>query len=227
MFAWVKRFKRDKAPAIGIAVGQVLIRLLLRTCRLEVRGLEGFLATANAGACVLMLWHDRLALMAPIGWRCAPHLAYAAFVSASRDGRLITEICESYPNCRVITVSHDGRHHALRTLIQQLRTRKEVLLMTPDGPRGPRHKVKAGLALAARTADVPVVPFTWSASRFWQLGSWDRLILPKPFSKVVVQFGQPIHVDDEGGEAQLENALNDLTLATCQAVTPDSSRWPK
>jgi lysophospholipid acyltransferase (LPLAT)-like uncharacterized protein len=191
-------------------LSQGAIRLLLWTCKVKIEGLEHFLSAANTGPCVLMLWHDRLALIGPIAWRFAPHLRYAAFVSASRDGKMIHEICASYPHCRVIRVPHDGRHLALREMIQQLRKRQEVLLITPDGPRGPRHKVKPGLGLAARMTQVPVVAFSWSASRFWQLNTWDKFLIPKPFSTITVRFGPALELRKAEDEAILEENLNRL-----------------
>lgn len=207
----LKRLRSEFLPKVAIKLGQGLIRLLLWTCKVKIEGQESFLPTAEKGACVLMFWHDRLALIGPLGWRFGSHLAYAALVSASRDGRLVNEVCQSYPQCRIISVSHDGRHHALRELIQQLKERHEVLLITPDGPRGPRHKVKPGIALAARLAKVPVIPFSWSASRYWQLGTWDKMIFPKPFSTIVARFGAPVLVTGDIDEVYLEEQLSRLS----------------
>lgn len=208
MLQWLRS---EVWPQVVITLGQGLIRLLLWTCRVKIEGQEDFLQAAEKGACVLMFWHDRLALIGPLGWRFGSHLAYAAFVSASRDGRLVNAICQSYPHCRIISVAHDGRHHALRELIQQLKERHEVLLITPDGPRGPRHKVKPGVALAARLAKVPVIPFSWSVSRYWQLRTWDQMLFPKPFSTIIARFGAPVIVTGDIDEAYLEKQLTQLS----------------
>lgn len=197
-------------PRVIARAAQALIKALLWTCRIEYVGVANFIAVAQKQACVLMLWHDHLALIAPLLRRHqeTSHLSYTAFVSASRDGQLVNEICASYPNCRIISVAHDGRHHALRALIHQLKSRQEVLLITPDGPRGPRHRVKPGLALAARKANAPIISFSWSATRFWQLNTWDRMMFPKPFSTIVVRFGSPITmVGDNADDQRLEDEL--------------------
>lgn len=207
-------------------IGQAGIRVLMWTCKVKIEGLEHFLNAAEKGACIVTLWHDRLILVGPIAWKCAPHLAYAAFVSASRDGKIINEICASYPHCRVIRVPHNGRHHALREMIHQLRKKKEVVLITPDGPRGPRHEVKPGLALAARTTQAPIISFTWSASRFWQLKSWDKLLIPQPFSKVVVRFGPPMELQKADDEGRIEEELKRATRDVCREVTAERGRWP-
>ena len=205
----IRRWWKTVWPWLITRTAQGLIKVVLWTCRIEYVGTAKFFSIAQKQACVLMLWHDRLALVAPLLLRVpgATALSYTAFVSASRDGQLVNEICASYPNVRIISVSHDGRHHALRALIQQLQTKQEVLLITPDGPRGPRHQVKPGLAMAARKATAPVIPFSWSTSRFWQLRTWDRMMFPKPFSKIVVTFGTPLTMTGEDDDQRLEDGL--------------------
>ena len=93
--------------------------------------------------------------------------------------------------------------------------------MTPDGPRGPRMRASDGIIQAARMAGVPIFPLTYSASNRKVIQSWDRFILPLPFSRGVFHWGDPIFVDrkldDEGMEAkriELENALTKLTQET-------------
>ena len=58
-----------------------------------------------------------------------------------------------------------------------------------DAPRGPAHVSKIGIVIASRMAGVPIVPVMWSADRFWRLNSWDRTIIPKPFSRIVFMYG--------------------------------------
>lgn len=195
-------------------VVQGLLKMVLRTCRVDYVGIDNFLAVAQKQACVLMLWHEHLALVAPLLSRHpeAVKLAYAAFISASRDGLLLNELCARYPNCRILSVAHDRRHHALRAMIHQLQTRSEVLLITPDGPRGPPHRVKPGLAIAARKADSPVFPLRWTASREWRLNTWDRMRFPKPFSRIVVHFGPPAKMTGEKDDRRLEETLLGLPL---------------
>lgn len=178
-------------------------RFLFRTCRIEIEGAEAFIQESKKTSAVLIFWHDCLFGMAPILSRVGNQIQYSAFVSASRDGILLQTICQRYRGCEVIAVAHDKRHQALRTMIQKLQEEKRVILLTPDGPRGPRHVIKPGLFFAARKTGAPVVAMSWSASKFWQLRSWDRLKIPKPFSRITVRFSAPII---------LEKGLEDATL---------------
>ena len=74
----------------------------------------------------------------------------------------------------------------------RLLEQKRCLVITPDGPRGPRERVKPGVAQIAITAGAPVVPLAIGVDRCWRLKSWDGFIIPKPFSRVQVTIGSPL-----------------------------------
>lgn len=187
-------------------LAKFILRLLFFSCRVQIQGLDQFTHTAARGRCILMLWHNRLGLTPEILYRYAPQFVYVAFVSKSRDGELLAILANSYAAGRSLRVAAEGRHSALKQSIDRLKAGKEVLVFTPDGPRGPKYRVKPGIALAAREAQAHVVPLTWKASRFWQLKSWDGFMLPKPFAKLEIVFEEPIAVSQNH---DLE-ALSDL-----------------
>ncbi len=195
-------------------IAKIIMRLLFWTCRVEIRGLNRFVEAAKNGRCILMLWHNRLGLTPEILNYYAPQFHYAAFVSKSRDGELLSIIANSYTAGRTIRVASHNRHHALKVSIERLKEGKEVLVFTPDGPRGPRYRLKPGIALAARAASANIVPFSWQADRCWKLNTWDGFILPKPFARLQIVLEEPIAVSEEItpdlGDlmTQLENALN-------------------
>jgi lysophospholipid acyltransferase (LPLAT)-like uncharacterized protein len=210
-----KRFnglKNKILPFLAATIGKGLIRLLLWTCRWEVKGLEQFKAIAAKERCILMLWHNRLAIAPPVLYQLAPQFIYSALVSNSRDGELISAVIHSYKIGRTIRVSHHARHQALREIIRHLEEKKGVIIMTPDGPRGPRYKVKPGIALAAIQTSAHVIPFTWTSNRFWEFPTWDQLKLPKPFSQIEVCFQDPV-VFDKSSAIELEEAQKVLEKA--------------
>jgi hypothetical protein len=184
----------SKVLSFGIStIGKALTRMVLSTCKWEVKGLDTFCEFAAKEKCILMLWHNRLAITSFILYRYAKHFSYAALVSNSRDGELIDSLVRSYRNGTTIKVPHNSRHEALRMLIRHMQKKKDVIIITPDGPRGPRYEVKPGIALAALSTGAYVFPFTWQADKFWELKTWDKLRLPKPFSKIKVVFAPPVH----------------------------------
>ncbi len=92
------------------------------------------------------------------------------------------------------------------------------LAVTPDGPRGPRGRVKRGLITIARRTGVPIVPVACRAERAWALSSWDRMVVPKPFSAITVTYHPPVRVDRDAdpheAAGNLGDALNTITKAT-------------
>jgi lysophospholipid acyltransferase (LPLAT)-like uncharacterized protein len=197
-------------------IGQGCIRLLLMTCKWQVEGIEEFKNIASRNKCILMLWHNRLALTPFILSRFAPHFIYAALVSNSRDGELISSVVRSYKTGRTIRVSHNARHQALLEMIDHLEKKKEIIIVTPDGPRGPSYRIKPGVALAAIETEAHVIPLTWTSTCFWELNTWDKLRLPKPFSTIQVKFGQSTcfpkesNIELKSAQAVLQSALQSL-----------------
>jgi lysophospholipid acyltransferase (LPLAT)-like uncharacterized protein len=191
-------------PFLIVQFGQGLMRLLLLTCRWEVRGLNQFEKTAHNQKCILMLWHNRLALTPFILYKYAAQFTYAAFVSNSRDGELISAIVESYKIGKTIRVPHNSRSQALRTLIAHLKSQSDIIVITPDGPRGPCYELKPGVALAALETSAYVVALNWTSNRLWTLKTWDKLRIPKPFSTITVSFKKAINFPNDHGLSLLE-----------------------
>lgn len=203
---WYKLKKHFLSRPIAYAA-KYLLRLLLWTCRFEVVGLDEFAKIASQRPCILALWHNRLALMGEFVHRFAPQFIYVAFVSKSRDGEALAHFTTSYSIGRVIRVPHQARHQALKEAIDHLKSTREILIFTPDGPRGPACEVKPGVVKAAQVSGAPIIPFTWQAKRFWQLKTWDKFLLPKPFTTITVTLGKPTYYEAEAPIEHLQNAL--------------------
>lgn len=89
---------------------------------------------------------------------------------------------------------HNGKA-ALERVEQKVRDGYSTVL-TPDGPRGPSKEMKPGPLILAANTGVPAVPVTYSCSKAWVLNTWDKKIVPKPFSKVVVRYHEPVYIRD-------------------------------
>lgn len=212
---------------------KVVMRLLIATCKVEVKGLEKFVRVAQKERCMLTLWHNRLAIMPEILKKHASQFVFCAFVSKSRDGELLARLANSYTMGRTLRVSQNARLKALKDLIRQIKKGEEIMVVTPDGPRGPRYQVKAGAIIAAKEAEALIIPVSWSSSRFFQLKSWDKLMFPKPFSRIIIAFGDPLNIDKNSSNVRtdqttlLTQSLKHLDLQVCTAVHADSDHWPK
>ena len=85
--------------------------------------------------------------------------------------------------------------------------------MTPDGPRGPNRELKPGALTVARMTGLPLIPIGVGASAGWRADSWDRFLVPRPFSTVRVAYGAPCFVSRDAGEQEVAEAAQTLTQA--------------
>ncbi len=197
-----------KARILGTLLG-VVLWLWRRTIRLEVRGLERLEAFDHVP---LAVWHGRIqgSLYGVAG------LPVAAMFSNSPDGELAARALAVFGIGAVRGSTAKGGSRALVEMIQAVR-RGDVRYptLTVDGPRGPSRRSKPGIVQLARKLERPVIPLSFSASRAWVLGSWDRGVLAKPFSRVVAELGPPVEIppgeDMDRARDRIDEALNELT----------------
>ena len=99
-----------------------------------------------------------------------------------------------------------------RALVEMIKLMKRGIpsAFTIDGPKGPRYQVKPGPALLAKRTGHPIIPFTIETGGFWTMNSWDRLQIPKPFSKARVFFGEPIFIGPDADDQELEQKTDEL-----------------
>jgi lysophospholipid acyltransferase (LPLAT)-like uncharacterized protein len=170
-----------------------LARLWLKTLRL--RWPAG--AALPAGA-VIVLWHEHL----PICMRAFAGRGIHVLISKSRDGEWAARACARM-GYRVHRGSSSGGAQAssgaqaksfggLRTLARAVEAGPALVGMALDGPRGPRREPKPGSVWLARRLGVPIVPVLIDAPKAFRLGSWDRALIPFPFSRVEIKLGSPV-----------------------------------
>ena len=176
---------------------------------------------------IVAFWHERLSLM-PMLWACAKRQAAAeglpniagrqahALISGNRDGRLLAAVMARLDLRTVVGSSSTGARAAALGLLRRLR-RGDIIVITPDGPRGPRREAAPGVAELAALAGVLVIPTAASSSHIRQFRSWDRMLLPLPFGRGVLVVGKPIRVTRDGAAAALPVVEAALTAA-CEAA---------
>jgi lysophospholipid acyltransferase (LPLAT)-like uncharacterized protein len=188
------------------AVGQRALEAILGTCRIRTIGEENYRPFWDAGQpTVFVLWHGRLL-------PCTYHhrgQGVVTLVSRHRDGEYIARIVERWGFFPVRGSSSRGGLEAVRELIRFVR-RGRSLAITPDGPRGPREVMKLGPLLVAQRTGAPVIPTECTASRAWFFGGWDRFLVPQPFSRITIHYGEPVFIPREAGEAELEAIARDV-----------------
>ncbi len=187
---WVQR---TLAPLIA-----GYIRLVDRTGRWRVTAPPAVATLVREGRPFIgAFWHGRLMMIQP-AWRRllaelgddrqrAPHV----ISSAHGDGQLIQLATSRFGLKTLWGSSRRGGARVLREARQVLE-RGDIVVIAPDGPRGPRMRAQPGAAYLALSEDVPVVPVTFATSGQRTLKSWDRFMLVRPFSRGVLAFGEPI-----------------------------------
>jgi hypothetical protein len=88
-------------------------------------------------------------------------------------------------------------------MVREVRAGKSTAF-TLDGPRGPAREAKPGAVFLARATGAPILPFHLEADRFWELRSWDRTQIPKPWARVALVIGEPIYVASDADDAAVE-----------------------
>ena len=162
---------------------------------------------------IFVFWHGRL-LMMPF----ANKVKKVSFlVSPHRDGQVVGRALKQFGLHPILGSTTRKGFSGFKNMIKALQNGSNVALV-PDGPRGPRYKVQMGVIELSRLTGKPIVPITFGASKKIFLNTWDRFLLPYPFSKGVFIWGEPIQVDPNSDHAHLEakrllleRSLNELT----------------
>ncbi len=202
-----------KHPAATALLAALLGRYLafaLRTTRWTVHGSEHLAPHRGGRPAIAAFWHERLPLM-PAMWEHTragnPRVRAHVLVSRHRDGKVIGSILRRF-SCEVLYGStlRDGRDRGgaagARAMLGVLAAGDHVVI-TPDGPRGPRRVAAIGVAQVAALSGVAVLPCSAQTSRRRVLRSWDRMVVPLPFGRGVIVVRPPIPVGRDGAEAAL------------------------
>ncbi len=167
----------------GQVIIPFLVYILMRITWFTTFKKFHFITSINENQHICVCWHGEL-FMSPQAYRHIhkKHPA-SAIISQHFDGALITGTLKLFG---IRALRGSSRKGAQKVLLQAFRSIKkgEEVLVTPDGPRGPRHAVSDGAIGLALKSNLPIFIMNFTAQRYWQLSSWDKFTIPKPFSKV-------------------------------------------
>ena len=197
------------------------IKLIGSTLRWEVSDHENVdLVVADADRPpIYSLWHDRIFA----GTYFLRDRGIVVITSQSLDGEYIARFLKRFGFGTVRGSSSRGGVKALVEMIRLMR-RGMAMAFTVDGPRGPRYVAKSGPIFLAKKTGSPVLPFIVECAGFWTVGSWDKMQIPKPFTRARFIMADPMYVPSDASDVDVENKLDELQRSL-DGLVAEGKRW--
>ena len=185
-----------------------LSRALFATCRVRVHGGENLArCEAQAKPFVGVFWHYSVFTAVELirgrgrGW--------GAMVSASQDAEFVARILARQGVVAVRGSRNRGGLSALKGLIGLMLQGYNAAIVG-DGSQGPARVMQAGAILLAGKSGAPILPLVVAADRYWAFRSWDRTLLPKPFARLELWYGEPLIVPEKSGPEEIERCRQEM-----------------
>lgn len=199
-----------KAALIGWAASMA-IRLVSLTLRYELRDPHGISKLPASQRIIWILWHNRIFTQPIIYRKYLKHRAISVLTSASKDGAMIAQTVRRFGLGAVRGSSSKRAAQAGAELVGCLKSGSDIGI-TPDGPRGPCYKLALGPVKLSQLTGTPISAIHGIYSSYWELKSWDRFRIPKPFSKVVVCFGELLSINPTAEDLEAERIRTEAYL---------------
>ncbi len=191
----------------------LIIRAIGGSLRMTLDDRGGILDQPGHPPVVIAFWHNRLALMAYFfGHYCRGRTALT-FISRSRDGQFITDVAAPFG---IKAVRGSSSRHGTAAMLTAVRAANDLrtdLVITPDGPRGPRYQIRPGVLRLAQATERPIIAVNYRLKWKFELNSWDRFHVALPFAICHLETSEPIHVPRHATEEELTTIGKRLTEA--------------
>lgn len=193
------------------------IRIYSATLRLEVQNEEAWLeAYLNQDQRILLCAHHQQFFSAIRYFQKYKMYKPGMMISQSKDGELISAVANKTGWTTVRGSSSRGGGEALKGMIDHLGEHRLAAHII-DGPRGPFGRVKPGAIKLAQVTGAVVVPFYIGADKAWYARSWDRFLIPRPFSRVVLRFGEGLTFEPTATKEAFEAQRKELEMVMLEA----------
>jgi hypothetical protein len=172
---------------------------------------------------IAAIWHQRLF------FALAYSLKYKEFnpvvmISQSRDGDLVSPIAERLGLKTVRGSSSRGGRAAFLSMVEALHAHC-LAGHVVDGPRGPKGIVKPGLIKIAQISDAEIFPLFFSSKKAWITKSWDRFLVPKPFTRVAVRWGEPVFIPKDADDRALGDYRLEVERRLIEGHKTEDLKW--
>jgi len=211
--------KELKFRLVGL-LGKLFIDALFSTFKIEFVGYEKSEPIFSSRRFIAAIWHSRILAFSYL----YKGMNAAILVSGSDDGELIARVLDRQGHEPIRGSTRKRGGIALVKMVNSLKDEERPAVVIPDGPQGPRFKVQPGVVLLAKLTGYPILPLTYSARKIKVFCSWDRFILPYPFTKCRIVYGDPIRVPRDAGADVVRKCLDDLQQGL-RSITFEADRY--
>ena len=217
---------------LGYAIIRPIVKLFISsfwwTCRVEkIIGDEHAQSLIEKGGPIIPCYWHQMHIFGSWYMRKLQKrgLKIGFLISPSVDGEVPAKIVESWGAVAIRGSSNKTGARALKDMYNTITKDKVSPVTTSDGPTGPVHEFKQGAIMLAQLTQSPMLPIAYMPSHYWELKTWDKFIIPKPFSRIVIAVGEPHLVDKKSKPEKLEeerismeNALKNLSTVAEEAL---------
>ena len=190
-----------------------LVRLPGYTLRMTTEDHAEILYKPDHPPVIVAFWHNRLAMMPFFYERYAKGRSVVMFISRSKDGQFVTDVASFFGVKAVRGSSSKFGSSAALAAIRASEDPRTDVAITPDGPRGPRYQIHAGLIRIAQMTQRPIIGVNYKLTWKHELNSWYRFQIPIPFSACHLTISEPIFVPEEVTDAELAEIQTRVTQA--------------
>jgi lysophospholipid acyltransferase (LPLAT)-like uncharacterized protein len=209
----LSKTKKNFLRKIGNKLLGIIIDVLCKTLKIKTENRDVIKNLENSGRnFIVAFWHGNMI----VPWFIHRKTKIAAVVSDSPDGELLANILKKWKYKLIRGSSNKGGGDVLKLMTQLIKDGFSVAI-TPDGPTGPLHKMKAGAVVTAKKSGRPLILMGIAYNKKFVLNSWDKFEIPKPFSKVTVIYSKPVIISPDTNYQEtseliieLEKKLNNL-----------------
>lgn len=185
-----------------------LIFMVMKLLWFTYRKKYHFIDEPIEGQCIAVTWHSEL-LISPQAYRkLRKKQKTAAIIAQHYDGELIAR---TFNFLGILPLRGSSRKGAKAVLISAIKALKDgtSVMITPDGPKGPRYSMSDGAVALALRSNLPLMIVNYQANAYWQLRSWDKFVIPKPFTTLNI-YHQVITLNDMQKDMAKEQLLKQM-----------------
>ena len=202
-------------------LGSMYVLFVYKTSRINLKNRKNIESLFKKNeSFIYAFWHDQL-LMCPLTWQS--RIEIKVLISKHRDGDIIAKLISNLGFKAIRGSTHKsgktrnkGGLLSARQMIKSLKKGISIGI-SPDGPKGPRHKVSDGILSISRLSNSPILPVGIGFKKKWVLSTWDKFIIPKPFNQITIIWGEPLPaLKNEKNTKRIKNKLESTMYSLTQ-----------